>query len=106
MIAPATGLDLVTPLGFLTAISEGTEPTAGDKAKIDAQIKTKTIKVYVYNTQNATPDVQRQVDAAKAAGIPVSTITETMTPATASWEQWQTAQLVALRKALAEGTRR
>ena len=104
MIAPALGLDLLTPPDFLKAISEGTDPTAADKATIDAQIKDKKIKVYVYNSQNATPDVQRQVDEAKAAGIPVSTITETMTPATDSWQQWQTAQLVALRDALAKAT--
>jgi len=55
----------------------------------------------VYNSQNATPDVQRQVDAAKANGIPVTTITETMSPAGATFEQWQVGQLTALRDALA-----
>ena len=87
-----------------TAISEGTDPTAPDKATIDAQIKDKQIKVYVYNSQNATPDVQAQVDAAKAAGIPVATITETLTPAGASFQDWQVAQLTALKQALAQGT--
>jgi zinc/manganese transport system substrate-binding protein len=106
VVAPALGLDLLTPPDFLKAISEGTDPTAADKATIDAQIREKKIKVYVYNTQNATPDIQAQVADAKAAGIPVTTITETMTPATASWQQWQTAELVALRDALAEATRR
>jgi zinc/manganese transport system substrate-binding protein len=101
MIAPALGLDLVTPQGFLTAISQGTDPTAADKAAIDQQIKERRIKVYVYNSQNATPDVQAQIAEARSAGIPVTSITETMTPATATWEQWQTAQLVALRDALA-----
>lgn len=105
MVAPALGLDLVTPSGFLTAVSQGTDPTAADKATIDAQIRDRVIKVYVYNAQNATPDVQAQIAAARAQGIPVTTITETMTPATASWEQWQTTQLVALRDALAAGTR-
>jgi zinc/manganese transport system substrate-binding protein len=103
-LAEATGLDLVTPESFLDAISEGSDPTAADKATIDAQIAEKKIKVYVYNSQNATPDVQRQVDAAKAANIPVTTITETLTPAGASFEQWQVAQLTRLRDALAAGT--
>jgi zinc/manganese transport system substrate-binding protein len=102
MIAPDLGLKLLTPPAFLTAISEGTDPTAADKSTIDAQIKSKQIKVYVYNSQNATPDVQTQIAEAKAAGIPVTTITETMTPATASWQQWQTTQLVALESALAK----
>ena len=60
--------------------------------------------MYVYNSQNATPDVQAQVDAAKAAGIPVTTITETMTPAGASFQSWQTGQLVQLKDALFQAT--
>jgi zinc/manganese transport system substrate-binding protein len=104
MLSPALGLNLLTPSAFLTAISEGTDPSAADKATIDAQIKGKQIKVYVYNSQNATPDVQAQVDAAKAAGIPVTTITETLTPAGASFQDWQVAQLTALKQALAQAT--
>jgi zinc/manganese transport system substrate-binding protein len=104
MLAPATGLKLLTPGSFLTAISEGTDPTAADKATIDAQIKNKQIKVYVYNSQNATPDVQSQVNAAKAGGIPVTTITETLVPAGASFQDWQVAQLTALKQALGQAT--
>jgi zinc/manganese transport system substrate-binding protein len=106
LLAPALGLDLRTPSSFLTAVSEGGDPTAKDKSTIDAQIKGRQIKVYVYNSQNATPDVQAQVDAAKAAGVPVSTITETLTPAGASFQDWQVGQLTALRRALAEATER
>lgn len=106
MVAPALGLDLVTPPGFLEAVSEGTDPTAADKRAIDAQLADHAIKVYVYNSQNATPDVRTQIAAAKAQGIPVTTITETLTPPTASWEQWQTAQLVRLQAALARATGR
>ncbi len=104
MVAPATGLDLLTPAAFLTAVSEGADPSAADKATIDAQIKNKQIKVYVYNSQNATPDVQAQVDAAKTQGIPVSTITETLTPAGASFQDWQVAELTALKQALGQAT--
>jgi zinc/manganese transport system substrate-binding protein len=104
MMAPALGLNLLTPPGFLTAITEGTDPSAADKATIDAQINNRQIKVYVFNSQNATPDVQAQVDAARAKGIPVTTITETLTPAGASFQDWQVAQLNALKQALAQAT--
>jgi zinc/manganese transport system substrate-binding protein len=104
MVAPATGLNLLTPESFLDAISEGGDPSAADKATIDAQIKNKQIKVYVYNSQNATPDIQAQVDQAKAAGIPTTTITETLTPAGASFQDWQISQLTALKTALAQAT--
>jgi zinc/manganese transport system substrate-binding protein len=106
MVAPALGLDLLTPPPFLKAISEGTDPTADDKAMIDRQISEKKIKVYVYNPQNATPDVQNQVNDAQAAGVPVTTMTETMIPADGSWQEWQTRQLEALRDALIKGTGR
>jgi zinc/manganese transport system substrate-binding protein len=104
LLAPPLGLKLLTPDSFLNAITEGTDPTAGDKATVDGQIKNKQIKVYVYNSQNATPDVQAQVTAARAAGIPVATITETLTPAGATFQAWQVAQLDALKQALAQGT--
>lgn len=100
LIAPALGLDLITPSGFLTAVTEGTDPTAADKRTVDEQISSGEIAVYVYNSQNATPDIQAQVKAAEAADIPVTTITETLTPAGASFQEWQTAQLTALRAAL------
>jgi zinc/manganese transport system substrate-binding protein len=104
MLAPALGLDLRTPPAFLTAISEGADPSAGDKTTIDRQINQKQIKVYVYNSQNATPDIQQQVKAAKARSIPVTTITETLTPAGASFQDWQVAQLHALQQALHQAT--
>jgi zinc/manganese transport system substrate-binding protein len=106
MMAPALGLNLLTPPTFLRAISEGTDPTSADKTAIDNQIKTHAIKVYVYNSQNATPDVQAQVDEAKAAGIPVTTITETLSPESATFQDWQVAQLTALQTALKTGTGR
>jgi zinc/manganese transport system substrate-binding protein len=106
LMAPALGLNLITPPAFLTSISEGTEPTAADKATIDHQISAHEIKVFVYNSQNATPDIQSQIDEARAANIPVTTITETLFPAGATFQAWQVAQLQALAAALHEATGR
>jgi zinc/manganese transport system substrate-binding protein len=99
-------LNLITPDAFLTAISEGGDPGAGDKAVVDRQIASKAVKVFVFNSQNATPDVQRLVDLARATGIPVVTVTETLTPAGATFQDWQTRQLEALQAALASATGR
>ncbi|WP_055489177.1 metal ABC transporter solute-binding protein, Zn/Mn family [Streptomyces sp. TP-A0356] len=101
-LSDGLGLKMLTPASFLEAISEGTDPTAGDKATIDRQLQDKKIKIYVYNSQNSTPDVQAQVREAKAKGIPVATVTETLTPAGASFQDWQVRQLRELKKALAE----
>jgi zinc/manganese transport system substrate-binding protein len=105
-LADGLGLKLLTPASFLDAISEGTDPTAKDKSTIDEQIKDRKIKVYVYNSQNSTPDVQAQVKEAEAEGIPVTTVTETLTPAGASFQAWQVRQLRALQKALAQAAGR
>jgi zinc/manganese transport system substrate-binding protein len=103
-LAAALGLRLVTPPSFLDAISEGNDPTAADKATIDAQIQQKKIGIYVDNSQNATPDVTAQVQAARARGIPVATITETLAPAGVSFEAWQVGELRGIQAALARAT--
>lgn len=103
-LAEGLGLKMLTPESFLDAISEGADATAQDKATIDKQIREKQIKVYVYNSQNSTPDVQAQVDAAKAAGIEVATVTETPNPPDATFQDWQAAQLTGIQQALAKAT--
>jgi zinc/manganese transport system substrate-binding protein len=103
-LSDALGLNLVTPASFLKAISEGTDPSPADKATIDNQVATKAIRVYVYNSQNSTPDVAAQVKAAKAKGIPVVAVTETLSPVKASFQEWQSAQLQTLADALRTGT--
>lgn len=99
-LAQALGLRLVTPDSFLNAISEGAEPTASDITAIARQIAKKSIRVWVLNTQNDTPDVARLTAAARRRGIRVVPVTETLTPATATFEEWQVRQLRALLLAL------
>ena len=103
-LADALGLKLLTPYSFLQAVSEGTDPTAQDKAIADSQIESNQIAVLMFNTQNATPDVQRLVDAATAKGIPIVDVTETLDPPTDSFQAWQTRQLRSLADALAKAT--
>lgn len=105
-LAQALGLKLLTPPGFLDTIAEGAEPTPADKATTDRQIADHRIQVWVYNSQNATPDVQRLNEAAKAAGIPIATVTETLTPEGASFQAWMSRELEGLRAALARATGR
>jgi zinc/manganese transport system substrate-binding protein len=105
-LADTLGLDLVTPYSFLRDISEGDDPTTADKTLIDQQIQRRQIKVYVYNSQNSTPDVQAQVSLAEQAGIPVTAVTETLSPAGDSFQQWMVTQLRGLEQALAKGTGR
>jgi zinc/manganese transport system substrate-binding protein len=105
-LAQDLGLNLITPPAYMKAISEGNDPSAADKATVDAQITGKQIKVLVFNSQNSTPDIQALVDKARAGGIPVVPITETLEPASATFQAWQSGQLAALQTALAQATGR
>src|SRR6185437_4703715 len=83
------GLRLVTPPGFMNAVSEGADPSASDRTTVDRQISSGQIRLWVYNSQNATPDVKRLTDEARSAGIAVVTVSETPEPASASFQDWQ-----------------
>ena len=60
------GLRLMTPYSFAKAIAEGTDVTAQDKRLVDTQVSQRQIKVWIYNSQNVTPDVQRVNALARA----------------------------------------
>ena len=104
--APALGLNLISPYSFMKANSEGTEVSAQDTITAQDQITRHQIKVWIYNSQNATPEIQQLNALARANHIPIATITETLTPATATFEQWQVAQLERIESALHQATGR
>jgi zinc/manganese transport system substrate-binding protein len=104
--APALGLKLITPSNFMKALSEGTEVSPQDTATTEHQITSHRIKVWIYNSQNATPEIQRLNSLARADHIPVATVTETLTPPTDSFQQWQVGQLQRIAQALHQATGR
>jgi zinc/manganese transport system substrate-binding protein len=103
-LAPALGLDLITPYSYLKAVSEGQDISAADEATVEQQITQKQVKVLIYNSQNTPNNIQALINRARANHIPVATITETLTPATASFQDWQSAQLQGIQSALARAT--
>lgn len=105
-LGEALGLKLVTPYSFAKAVAEGAEVTAQDRQTVDRQASGREIKVWVFNSQNVTPDVQRVNELARAVHIPIATVTETLSPASASFEQWQVAELEGLERALHQATGR
>jgi zinc/manganese transport system substrate-binding protein len=105
-LAKALGLRLLTPPSFLRAISEGTELTAQETATAETQITARKVKLWVYNAQNGTPEIQRLTSLARSERIPVVTVTETLSPRSDSFEQWQVAQLQRLAAALHRATGR
>lgn len=105
-LGDALGLKLLTPYSFAKAIAEGSDLSAADKQTVDNQAQHRLIKLWVYNAQNVTPDVERVNQGARAARIAIATITETLSPASASFEQWQVAELQNIQRALHQATGR
>ncbi len=105
-LGAALGLRLLTPYSFAKAIAEGTDVTAADKQTVDREAEKRLIKVWVFNSQNVTPDVERVNQLARSAGIPIATVTETLSPASDSFQQWQVAELQGLLRALQRAVRR
>jgi zinc/manganese transport system substrate-binding protein len=101
-LAPALGLNVITPCSYLTAVSEGTDITPADKATVNDQIDKNQIKVLIYNSQNTPNDVQDLINRAKDHHIPVATVTETPNPPNATFQDWQSTQLEGIKTALAQ----
>ena len=53
-----------------------------DKETVARQLRRHEVKVWVFNSQNVTPEVDQANDLARAVHIPVATVTETLSPAT------------------------
>ena len=103
-MSPSLGLNLITPVSYMNAVSEGTDISAADEATVEQQINQKQIKILVYNSQNTPPNVLALLNLAKAQNITTVTVTETLVPSTATFQDWQSVQLQALENALAQTT--
>jgi zinc/manganese transport system substrate-binding protein len=102
--ARALGLTDVTPAGYRRAVSNESDPAPGDVAALRSALAGHRVDVLVFNrqTEGSIPDQLR--DAAREAGVPVVSVTESPPREGGSFVAWQTGQLRQLREAL-EGAR-
>jgi len=105
-LASALGLDLISPPAFMNAVSAGNDPPAASVAQFHQQIVDRQVAVLVYNVQTATLVTTNIKQLAESSGIPTIGISETIVPAGASFQDWQSAQLQALEDALKASTGR
>ena len=100
------GLRLLTPYSFAKAVAEGGDVSVEDIRTVESQLRNRLVKVWVFNSQNVTPEIDQLNSIARSEHIPIATVTETLSPAGLDFEQWQVAELEQLRAALARGTGR
>ena len=99
-MANALGLDLISPPEFMQAVSEGNDPPASSVVTFEQQVRQKQITVLVYNVQTVTNVTNAIKQLASRQNIPTVGVSETIQPADASFQEWQTAQLLVLQNAL------
>jgi zinc/manganese transport system substrate-binding protein len=99
-LVAAAGLRNLAPPGFTRAIEDGTEPAPGAVAEMLSLLDDRRVEVLLYNGQAVSPITARVRDTARAAGVPVVAVTETL-PAGETFQQWQLAQARKLQAALA-----
>ena len=92
------GLRDVTPAAFVQAVEEETDPPAAAVAEIQDLITGGAVTLVVYNPQTETPVVTDVVAKARAAGLPVVELTETL-PAGQDYLTWMAGQIDALAAA-------
>jgi len=99
-MAAALGLNLISPTEFMNAVAEGNDPPASAVIDFQNQITGKQVKVLIYNVQTATAVTTNIKHLAALADIPVVGVSETLQPESATFQDWQLSQLLALENAL------
>jgi zinc/manganese transport system substrate-binding protein len=99
-MAAALGLNVVSPPAFMKAVAEGNDPPADAVATFQDQVTQKRIKVLVYNVQTSTLVTTNIKKTAVDQGIAVVGLSETLQPESATFQEWQLAQLTQLENVL------
>ncbi|SEB61607.1 zinc ABC transporter substrate-binding protein [Paenibacillus sp. GP183] len=84
---------------FGKAINDGNDPSPADIAQMQEDIKSKAVKLFVYDIQNTSPTVDNIVKMAKSSGVPIVEVTETE-PEGKNYVKWMTDILDNIGKAL------
>ena len=100
----AAGADIKTPWAFQADIMNGTDPSAQDVAVERSLFTQHKVKVFLYNQQVTDSLTESFIALAKANGIPVVGVYETMPVPGYHYQSWMLAEVQDLGKAVANKT--
>lgn len=98
-MAAALGLVVRNPR-FQLAVMNDTEPSARDVAAFEHDLRSRTVRVLLYNNQTTDNLTRRMQQIAQQSGVPIVGVAETL-PAGKTYQQWMLDDLTALDAALA-----
>ncbi|HLH82940.1 MAG TPA: zinc ABC transporter substrate-binding protein [Trebonia sp.] len=96
----AAGADNLTPWTFQADIMNGTDPSPQGVAAERALFTEHKVKAFLYNQQVTDSLTDSFIGLAKANGIPVVGVYETMPSPGYDYQSWMTAEVTALSKAV------
>jgi zinc/manganese transport system substrate-binding protein len=97
----AAGTDDLTPFSLQASIMNGTDPAPQNVSFQSGLFSGHKVKVFVYNQQVTDSLTASFLSQAKAAGIPVVGVYETMPTPGYDYQSWMLAEVQALTKAVA-----
>jgi zinc/manganese transport system substrate-binding protein len=89
---------------FQLATMNDTEPSAADIAAFEQDLRSRAVRVLIYNSQTSDALTRRMRAIAAQAGVPVVGVTETEPPGK-DYQEWMRSQLDAIGRALALSAR-
>ena len=98
----AAGADNLTPMTFQLNVMNGTDPSAQNVATVRSLFTQHKVKAFVYNEQVTDSLTQSFIDLAKANGVPVVAVYETMPEPGYDYQSWMIAEVRALSKAVSQ----
>jgi zinc/manganese transport system substrate-binding protein len=99
----ALGADNKTPGAFQADVMNGTDPSAQDVAIERSLFTQHQVKAFVYNQQVTDSLTESFISLARANGIPVVGVYETMPEPGYRYQSWMLAEVRALRNAVTSG---
>jgi zinc/manganese transport system substrate-binding protein len=97
-MATAIGLNMRNE-DFQLAIMNNSEPSPSQIAAFEKDLRSRAVKVLLYNNQASEETTKKMQAIAKDAGVPVVGISETEPPGT-TFQEWMLSQLTRLEAAL------
>ena len=98
----AAGADNLTPWAFQADIMNGTDPSAQDVAVERSLFTQHKVKVLLYNQQVTNTLTESFIALARASGIPVVGVYETMPVPGYDYQSWMLAEVQDLQKAVTD----
>ena len=96
----AAGMANETPWTFQADVMNGVDPSPQDVAAVRDLLASRSVRALVYNVQVTDPLTQSLVALARASGIPVVAVYETMPQPGFGYQSWMLAEARALQKAI------